>query len=208
MGRPGDGMFGKVSWRGRLEFLRRGPRDFDGAVEHLVKTFRRIGSEGRTVDDDEDVRIAVRRSATRERGDGAGGGRQFAAVIAEKDRTEGLFGLDMPALVIHGLRDRIVTPSGGRATAAAIPGAELLRDPEDGPRPCTLDLARSDRRNRANCKAGLARRRAIGSGGKTLGEPCGHGAPADHYAAPLTRLRDSSRYPAAGDLPSPSLPQP
>lgn len=32
----------------------------------------------------------------------------------------------MPALVIHGLRDRIVLPSGGRATAAAIPGAELL----------------------------------------------------------------------------------
>lgn len=137
MGRPGDGMFGKVSWRGRLEFLRQGPRDFDGSVEHLVKTFRRIGSEGRTAEDDEDVRVAMRRSAHRERGDGAGGGRQFAAVIAENDRTEGLFGLDMPALVIHGLRDRIVTPSGGRATAGAIPEAELLEIPKMG-----HDLAR------------------------------------------------------------------
>ena len=32
----------------------------------------------------------------------------------------------MPALVIHGLADRMVHVSGGRATAAAIPGAELL----------------------------------------------------------------------------------
>lgn len=126
MGRVGDGMHGKVAWRARLEFMRQGPRDFEGATEHLVKTFRRIGSEGRTEADDEDVRVAMRRSASRERGDGAGGGRQFAAVIAERDRTEGLFGLDMPTLVIHGLRDRVVLPSGGRATAAAIPHAELL----------------------------------------------------------------------------------
>ena len=32
----------------------------------------------------------------------------------------------MPALVIHGLADKMVHVSGGRATAAAIPGAELL----------------------------------------------------------------------------------
>ena len=32
----------------------------------------------------------------------------------------------MPALVVHGTADRMVHPSGGRATAAAIPGAELL----------------------------------------------------------------------------------
>jgi pimeloyl-ACP methyl ester carboxylesterase len=32
----------------------------------------------------------------------------------------------MPALVVHGLADKMVHVSGGRATAAAIPGAELL----------------------------------------------------------------------------------
>ena len=32
----------------------------------------------------------------------------------------------MPTLVVHGLADKMVHPSGGRATAAAIPGAELL----------------------------------------------------------------------------------
>ncbi|MDQ3759770.1 MAG: alpha/beta fold hydrolase [Actinomycetota bacterium] len=126
MGRPGDRSTGKVAWRARPEFLRQGPRDFDGQVEHLVRTFHRIGSEGRTAEDDEDVRVALRRSAGRERGDGTGAGRQLAAILSERDRTEGLRGLDLPALVIHGLRDRVVSPSGGRATAAAIPGSELL----------------------------------------------------------------------------------
>jgi pimeloyl-ACP methyl ester carboxylesterase len=30
-----------------------------------------------------------------------------------------------PTLVLHGDRDRMVNPTGGRATAAAIPGARL-----------------------------------------------------------------------------------
>ncbi len=137
MGRPGDGKTGKVAWRARPEFLRRGPRDFEGSIEHLVKSFGRIGSEGRTAADDEDVRVAMRRSATRERGDGMGGGRQLAAILEERDRTAGLNGLEQPALVIHGLRDKIVLPSGGRATAAAIPDAELLEIPGMG-----HDLAR------------------------------------------------------------------
>jgi len=126
MGRPGDRKTGKVAWRSRPEFLRQGPRDFEGSVEHLVRTFHRIGSEGRTAEDDEDVRVAMRRSAGREGGDGTGAGRQLAAILNERDRTDGLRGLRAPALVIHGLRDKVVLPSGGRATAAALPDAELL----------------------------------------------------------------------------------
>jgi len=137
MGRPGDRMSGKVAWRARPGFLRQGPRDFEGSIEHLVRTFHRIGSEGRTAEDDEDVRIAMRRSADRERGNGTGAGRQLAAILNERDRTRGLAGLDMPTLVIHGLRDKVVLPSGGRATAAAIPNAELLEIPRMG-----HDLAR------------------------------------------------------------------
>ena len=79
----------------------------------------------------------MRRSAGRERGDGSGAGRQLAAILNERDRTAGLRDLQIPALVIHGLRDKIVLPSGGRATAAAIPGAELLEIPKMG-----HDLAR------------------------------------------------------------------
>lgn len=35
-------------------------------------------------------------------------------------------GIDLPTLVLHGLADTLCDPSGGRATAAAIPGAELV----------------------------------------------------------------------------------
>jgi pimeloyl-ACP methyl ester carboxylesterase len=58
--------------------------------------------------------------------DPAGIMRQGAAVMASPDRTHGLRGLAVPALVIHGSVDPMVDVSGGRATAAAIPGAELL----------------------------------------------------------------------------------
>ena len=46
--------------------------------------------------------------------------------MASGDRTERLRKLSVPTLVIHGLADRMCDASGGRATAAAIPGAELV----------------------------------------------------------------------------------
>ncbi len=64
--------------------------------------------------------------------DGAGSGRQLAAILAERDRTIDLGTLDLSALVIHGTRDRVVLPCGGRATAAAIPNAELMLVPGMG----------------------------------------------------------------------------
>ena len=51
--------------------------------------------------------------------------RTGSAVIATGDRTSRLRDLDVPTLVIHGTADTMVDPSGGRATAAAIPGARL-----------------------------------------------------------------------------------
>jgi pimeloyl-ACP methyl ester carboxylesterase len=51
---------------------------------------------------------------------------QLLAIIASPDRTEALGGVTVPTLVIHGDEDPLVTPSGGDATAAAIPGARLL----------------------------------------------------------------------------------
>jgi pimeloyl-ACP methyl ester carboxylesterase len=53
-------------------------------------------------------------------------GRQGIAVLASGDRTARLRLLDLPALVIHGAADPLVDISGGRATADAIPGAELV----------------------------------------------------------------------------------
>lgn len=52
--------------------------------------------------------------------------RQLVAIIASGDRTERLRQLDVPTVVIHGTDDALVDPSGGQATAKAIPGAELI----------------------------------------------------------------------------------
>jgi pimeloyl-ACP methyl ester carboxylesterase len=58
--------------------------------------------------------------------------RQGLAILASPDRTPGLRQLSVPALVIHGEDDPLVSLSGGEATAAAIPGARLMKVPGMG----------------------------------------------------------------------------
>jgi pimeloyl-ACP methyl ester carboxylesterase len=54
---------------------------------------------------------------------GDGVSRQINAIYKSGDRTAEVQRITVPTLVIHGDRDRIVHPSGGRATAVAISGA-------------------------------------------------------------------------------------
>jgi pimeloyl-ACP methyl ester carboxylesterase len=61
-----------------------------------------------------------------------GTGRQLAAILASSDRTEGLGRVKLPFLVIHGEEDPLVTVSGGKATAAAVPGSKLILIPGMG----------------------------------------------------------------------------
>ena len=90
-----------------------------------------------------------------------GSGRQIAAIAASGDRTKGLQNLDVPTLVIHGLVDRLVLPSGGIATAKAIPGAQLLMFNDmahDLPEPRWEDIVsavrmQADRADHANLHA-------------------------------------------------------
>ncbi len=48
------------------------------------------------------------------------------ASLASGDRTTRLRSITAPTLVIHGDADKMCDASGGRASAAAIPGAELV----------------------------------------------------------------------------------
>ena len=57
--------------------------------------------------------------------DPGGRARQTAAIGASPSRVEALGSLTVPTLVVHGDADRLVPLEGGRATAAAIPGARL-----------------------------------------------------------------------------------
>ena len=75
----------------------------------------------------------ARAEVTHRRGlSGSGVLRQMLAVLAQKDRAPRLRELNVPAAVIHGMDDRMVHPSGGRATAQALRGANLLLIPGMG----------------------------------------------------------------------------
>ena len=50
-----------------------------------------------------------------------------ANCAASGDWTEALRGVEVPTVVIHGSDDSLIDVSGGKATAAAIPGAELVQ---------------------------------------------------------------------------------
>lgn len=61
-----------------------------------------------------------------------GAGRQMAAIMATGSRADALRALTVPTLVIHGLDDTLIAPSGGRRTAELVPGATLLEVPDMG----------------------------------------------------------------------------
>ena len=77
--------------------------------------------------------VQERAGETWDRGVSASGvARQMSAILAQPDRTRTLAGLQMPTLVIHGMNDKMVHVSGGRATSHAVPGSELLLVPGMG----------------------------------------------------------------------------
>ncbi|MFB7600470.1 alpha/beta fold hydrolase [Streptomyces sp. NPDC056160] len=62
----------------------------------------------------------------------AGVGRQLGAMILGGSRAGALRGLQVPTLVIHGLDDTLIDPSGGKRTAELVPGAKLRLIPDMG----------------------------------------------------------------------------
>jgi pimeloyl-ACP methyl ester carboxylesterase len=104
--------------------LRPPPRDRDGYIQRSAEIFGLVGSTGFERDE---AYIRERAARSFDRGfDVRAGGRQLGAIIASGDRTKVLESIKAPTLVIHGTVDKMVRPSGGRATAKAIPGARLM----------------------------------------------------------------------------------
>jgi pimeloyl-ACP methyl ester carboxylesterase len=99
------------------------PPGREAYLDHKVRLWKVIGSP----DTFDESRVRAREGACYDRDfTPAGSGRQLAAILASPDRTAALGAVRVPTLVIHGSVDQLVDPSGGRSTAAAVPGAELL----------------------------------------------------------------------------------
>ena len=104
-------------------FLQKPASGKEAYVERIVKLFALVGSPGFERDDDELRELA---STSWDRGvDPAGLNRQLGAIIASGHRARDLKRIRVPTLVIHGKSDRLIRPSGGRATSRAIPGARI-----------------------------------------------------------------------------------
>ena len=98
------------------------PAERAAYIEHVVRNWRVLSGplfdEGRT---------RVRAAAGYDRSfHPLGAAFQLAAIVSSGDRTERLKSISQPTLVIHGAADPLIDVSGGRATAAAIPGARLI----------------------------------------------------------------------------------
>lgn len=97
-------------------------------VDRQAEIFRLVAGSSH---DEAEVRAIAARSLARDyTPDGTA--RQSAAILASPDRTPLLRTLQVPALVVHGLEDTLVGPTGGFATTKAIPGARLLAFPDMG----------------------------------------------------------------------------
>jgi pimeloyl-ACP methyl ester carboxylesterase len=103
--------------------LSRPPRDREAYAKAVAKTFEVIGSPG--YPQRPDYVRALAYAAYDRCFYPAGTGRQLHAINSSGDRTKELKRLKMPAAVIHGSEDPLVRPAAGRATAKAIPGADL-----------------------------------------------------------------------------------
>ena len=128
------------------------PEDADEAVRRGVEGFRLIA--GPHFDADE-IAVMVRMAVDRNINP-LGTIRQLLAIQASPDRTPGLRDVRVPTVVVHGLLDQLVMPSGGIATARAVPGARLVMFPDmahdlPGPRRAEIvdEIVRNANRVRA-----------------------------------------------------------
>ena len=124
MSRTGEAGYGESSPEA-LEFLLAPPPPTrDAYIERQVAAHHVYGSKPEWLDD----------NAIRDRAAAAydrcfypeGVGRQMTAIMHDGSRAEELAEVDLPVLVIHGSRDTLIDPSGGRRTAQVIPGARYV----------------------------------------------------------------------------------
>jgi len=115
-----------VGWQNPRLFPRLIKGGANSSTEYVQRTIEGAALIGSPQYPDTRESLISRAEETWERGmNPAGTVRQMLAILRQPDRTRALQKVTMPFGVIHGLSDRMVHHSGGRATAAAVNGAEL-----------------------------------------------------------------------------------
>ena len=100
----------------------------EAAVERTLQLFSMVcGADWDPVLGEHQLRASLDRSYNP-----AGVLRQSLAIAVSPDRSPDLQQLNLPTLVVHGLDDTLVRPSGGVATAEAVPDSRLLMFPRMG----------------------------------------------------------------------------
>jgi pimeloyl-ACP methyl ester carboxylesterase len=124
MSRTGEPGFGDSAPEA-LAFLTAPPAaSRDEYIDNHVAAIGVYGSTPEWIDEDE---TRARAAAAYDRCFcPAGIGRQMKAVMQDGSRDDALRALTVPTLVMHGSRDTLIQPSGGRHTAEVIPDARYV----------------------------------------------------------------------------------
>ena len=93
-------------------------------IEHMLNVFKTIAGPGFPVDEKWTRKILA------EGYDRCfypqGEARQLVAILTQDNRVPALASVKVPTLVVHGTKDPLVPVEGGKDTAKAIPGAQLM----------------------------------------------------------------------------------
>jgi len=117
---------GQPSFKMLMRMLSPPPATREEAIERHIETMHIIGGRGHPINEEW---LADYMGEAWDRGGKnphIGTGRQLAAILKSGNRTDEVRRITAPTLVIHGDRDAMVNPSGGKATAKAIKGARHI----------------------------------------------------------------------------------
>ena len=124
MSRTGEPGYGESSPEAFAVLTGKPAKSREEYIERQVAAHHVYGSKPEWLDDGF---IAARAAAAYDRCFcPAGIARQMMAIGVDGSRADALRGVDVPALVLHGSRDTLIDPSGGRQTADVIPGARYV----------------------------------------------------------------------------------
>ena len=121
MSRTGEPGFGESTPEAMAALTRPPATSREESIDAHLEALTIYGSKPEWIDEHE---ARARAGAAYDRCfEPAGVGRQMQAVMRDGSRDEALARIDVPTLVMHGSRDTLIEPSGGRHTAEVIPGA-------------------------------------------------------------------------------------